>query len=210
MDPLAKVYFMTFAIGSLFALLSWALAHVRFGHGHGVHHHHAFGKAIVKGGARRGAPLPGHGPAHAFVSKHLAPMANLGSLAALACVGGGVGTIALLIGSGKPTSLVLSVSSGIIAARAVGSLFTWLHKSSRYEEPLAIEGRLATVLSRIRANGVGEVSFARDGRRCVLPARGDHGSAIERGAEVIVLDMEEGIARVAPAHALSKEEEESS
>jgi hypothetical protein len=124
------------------------------------------------------------------------PLANPSALSALACAGGGAGYIALVAGAGRGWSIVLALACGLVAAYGAGALLRYLHRSTRWTEALDPRGVVGTVLSRITAEGVGEVSYSREGRRCVLPARSANGRAIEPRVEVIVLSIEGGIASV--------------
>jgi membrane protein implicated in regulation of membrane protease activity len=57
-------------------------------------------------------------------------------------------------------------------------------------------GTLARISSSIRANGTGEIIFAQAGARKTSGARSTDGSALEKGAEVVITRYEKGIAYV--------------
>jgi membrane protein implicated in regulation of membrane protease activity len=60
-----------------------------------------------------------------------------------------------------------------------------------------LEGRLGTVTLPIRAGGIGEIIFTRKGGgRQSIGARSASGEALPAGAEVVVLDSQDGIASV--------------
>lgn len=81
----------------------------------------------------------------------------------------------------------------------MGSALDWIERGTRYQEAIAIEGTIATVLRRIGQGGTGEVVYVCNGARRFLPAESESGRAIELGAEVVILHVKEGIATVASA-----------
>jgi membrane protein implicated in regulation of membrane protease activity len=71
------------------------------------------------------------------------------------------------------------------------------HERVLTTEETATTGVLGRVSGAIRAgSGVGEIIFSQAGARRSAAARSEDGSAIERGAEVIVIRYEHGIAHV--------------
>ncbi|MGH9455995.1 MAG: hypothetical protein ACRD2O_18735, partial [Terriglobia bacterium] len=66
-------------------------------------------------------------------------------------------------------------------------------------------GALAQVNSSIRAGGTGEIIFSLAGTRHTCGARGEDGSAISRGAEVVITRYEGGLAYVRSFEELEKE-----
>jgi hypothetical protein len=198
MDALTTAYLVAFVAGGAFGVLSWALgAHGHHGHAHGhAHVGHGHGHAHV-----------GHGHAHTHhlpTARWINPLANLTAWAALACIGGAVGYLSRRAGVSAPTSLLYAVPAGLAAAFAVGGLVSALSRGTRYVEPLP-EGLVANVLARIGENTTGEVMYMHNGARHSLPARSVDGRPIEVGIEVIVLDVQDGIARVQTSAELLKE-----
>jgi hypothetical protein len=59
-------------------------------------------------------------------------------------------------------------------------------------------GVLGRVTSSIRAGGTGEIVYSQEGTRRVAGARSEQGAAIPKGAEVLVMRYEKGIAYVQP------------
>jgi len=59
-------------------------------------------------------------------------------------------------------------------------------------------GVLGRVSNPIRAGGTGEIVYSQEGTRRVAGARSEGGVAIPKGAEVLVLRYEKGIAYVRP------------
>jgi membrane-bound ClpP family serine protease len=64
------------------------------------------------------------------------------------------------------------------------------------EEDYEMIGLLGRVSSPIRDRGTGEVIYTQEGTRRSCGARSEDGRAIERGAEVVVMRYEKGIAYV--------------
>src|SRR5262249_15377911 len=126
--------------------------------------------------------------------------------AALACIGGAVGYLARRSGTSAPMSILYAAPSGLAAALAVHGLVSALSRGTRYVEPLP-EGLVANVLARIGRKTTGEVMYMRNGARLSWPARSVDGRPIDIGTEVIVLDVQEGIARVQASAELLKERE---
>ena len=57
-------------------------------------------------------------------------------------------------------------------------------------------GVIARVSSTIRVGGVGEIVFSQRGKRRAAGARSEGGAALQRGAEVVVVRYERGVAQV--------------
>jgi hypothetical protein len=171
------------------------------GHGHG----HALAHAHGQGGAPAHAHAhgtPQHGPAHgdaSLAARVVSPLLNLSSLAALSCVGGGAGLIARRAGAGAPLSFLVAIPSGLAAAYLIGSLIAWLRRESHFKEPTEIGGTLATVLAPVSSEHLGEVMYLIEDVRMTLPARSSSTTVLEPGAEVVILDVKNGIARVGAA-----------
>lgn len=196
MDALTTAYLVAFVAGGAFGVLSWALG----AHGH---HGHAHGHAHVGHGHGR----VGHGHAHTHhlpTARWINPLANLTAWAALACIGGAVGYLSRRAGVSAPMSVLYAAPAGLVAAFAIGGLVSALSRGTRYVEPLP-EGLVANVLARIGETTTGEVMYMHNGARHSLPARSVDGRPIEAGIEVIVIDVQDGIARVQASAELLKE-----
>lgn len=189
MDALRAAYLLAFFTGGGLGVASWILGHHGHGHGHGTSH------AAGHGGH-------GHGDAHDGQPR---PLVNLMSLSALSCVGGGTGLIAQGLGAAALFGLALASGAGVTAAFGINSLLGWLARGTRYAAPLP-QGMVGTVVSRV-GPGVGEIVYVQNGARASMPARSENGRSIERGTEVIVLGIENGIARVEPAAELLNKED---
>jgi hypothetical protein len=186
MDALTAAYLIAFVAGGAFGVLSWAL---------GAHGHHAHHGAAHVGHAHHHLHLP--------AARWINPLANLTAWAAMACIGGAVGYLSRRAGVSAPMSLAYSLPAGLVAAFAIGGLVSALSRGTRYVEPLP-EGLVATVLARVGEKTTGEVLYMHHGARHSLPARSVDGKPIETGTEVIVLDVQDGIARVQASAELLK------
>ncbi|HTP43579.1 MAG TPA: hypothetical protein VMJ13_03400, partial [Candidatus Acidoferrum sp.] len=59
-----------------------------------------------------------------------------------------------------------------------------------------MDGQVGTVSMPIRERGIGEILFEHNGFRRSLPARTEDGSALAKGAEIVITRYEDGIAYV--------------
>ena len=106
--------------------------------------------------------------------------------------------------------LLFSVLSGLAGG---GIIFLFLSRVLMSDEenmdPADYEmvGVLGRVCSPIRAGGTGEIVYSQVGTRRVCGARSDDGSAIAKGAEVVVTRHEKGIAYVRLWSEMSGEDE---
>jgi hypothetical protein len=183
-DALRAVYFIAFLVGGGLGVASWLLGD--HGHAHGAD----------------GAHGHGHGDGH---DGHAQPFLNMMSLSALCCAGGGAGLIVQGFGGTVLLGIASASGAGIAAAFGINALLGWLARGTRYAAPLP-RGIVGTVVARV-GPGVGEIVYVQNGARASMPARSDDGRTIERDTEVIVLAIENGIARVAPAAALLNKED---
>ena len=175
-------YLVCFLVG--FSLSALALVagsvHLHLPH---LHFHH-------------GIHLP-HGPHAAEL-----PWFNFGTLAAFLAWFGGTGyLLEHYLGVWFVAALGFATLSGLAAASVV---FWFLAKVLMAREaalnPADYEmvGVLGHVSSSIRAGGTGEIIYSQEGTRRVAGARSEQGTAIPRGAEVLVMRYEKGIAYVRP------------
>jgi membrane protein implicated in regulation of membrane protease activity len=178
-----------FAFGLVFTVASFLLG--AFGGGHGLHIPGLDG-------------LLGHADAggHAAGDQHgsgISPF-NLSTISAFLTWFGGAGYLLERYSSLTGTLIVaLSTASGLVGG---GIIFVTL---TRYVTPRLTEmrpedyqvaGTAARVSSPIRAGGTGEIVYTLAGTRRSDGARSVSGEALERGAEVVILRVERGIAYV--------------
>jgi membrane protein implicated in regulation of membrane protease activity len=178
-------YLICFIVGLILSLLSviGGFAHLPLGRihlGHLVHGH------AVHGTAHRGNGLSS---------------LNGFTITAFLCWFGGVGYLlhrySVFV---APLVLLLSVVSGVAGAALLWAvLFKLLLPRERVltGEDTEMAGVLGHISDAIRdGNGTGEIIFSQTGARRAAAARSDDGHAIERGAEVVVIRYERGIAYV--------------
>jgi membrane protein implicated in regulation of membrane protease activity len=180
---LQTLYFAIFVCGFGLCLLSAVsgLGHLHFGHLH------------------RGAHS-GHGGSMSRFGRALSGINGFTVLAFLTWFGGTgylLERYSLLV---APLIFTAALIFGFAGAFLVwAALFRVLLPRERVltSEETAMTGVLGRVSGAIRpGSGVGEIIFSQAGARRSSAARSEDGSAIERGAEVIVVRYERGIAHV--------------
>jgi hypothetical protein len=218
-------YLICFAVGFCFSFFSFIFGGSRFGrlhlphfHGHAGHLapvHGPIGHAPVAGGhaatgahTPAGSQAPGANPAAR--SGGISPF-NFVTFTAFLAWFGGTGYLltrfsTVWVGLG----LLFSVISGLAGG---GIIFLFLSRVLMSDEenmdPADYEmvGVLGRVSSSIREGGTGEIVYSQVGTRRVCGARSDDGSAIAKGAEVVVTRHEKGIAYVRLWSEMSGEDE---
>jgi hypothetical protein len=208
----ADFYLICFAVGFLFSFFSFVFGGARTGRLHLPHFHGHGGGHVLPGGvpAAPGPATGGHAPiagdAHATApgvqtrqGSGVSPF-NFATLTAFIAWFGGTGYLltrysGLWVGFG----LLASVSSGLVGG---GIVFLFLSKVLISDEenmdPADYEmvGVLGRVSSSIREGGTGEIIYTQMGTRRVCGGRSDDGTAVAKGAEVVVTRYEKGIAYV--------------
>lgn len=128
-------------------------------------------------------------------------LGNASGMLAFVAWFGGIGLLAHEA-AGLPlfVSLIVAVIGGAGGGYAVGRAVRGLSGSGDVLDPRAYElpGTIGRVVSSIRPNGTGEIVYEQAGSRQVAAARAEHGSAIPRGTDVVVLQQKGGILTVAP------------
>lgn len=182
------IYLVCFIVGLVLSVLSFAggFAHLHIGHlrlGHTTH-------------------------AHTHNGSHGISSLNGFTITAFLCWFGGVGYLldrySIFI---TPLIILLSILSGLIGATLLWVLlFKLLLPRERVltSEETEMPGVIGHVSDSIRDNGgTGEIIFSQTGARRSTAARSEDGSPIQRGAEVIVIRYERGVAYVRPFDELS-------
>jgi membrane protein implicated in regulation of membrane protease activity len=193
-------YLTCFAVGFLLSAVSFIAGGLRW-HLHLPHVPHGGGH--VSGG-RVGtghAPLPhggGRGAvAHAGRPAPVSPFNFITLTAFLAWFGGTGFLITRFSSLWFALGLLISMAAGLFGA-AVVFLFLTRVLISREENMDSADYEMVGVLGRVsmpvRENGTGEIIYSQAGTRRTCGARSENGSAIEKGAEVVVTRYEKGIA----------------
>jgi hypothetical protein len=178
------IFLGCFVIGFVLSALSFALGFI------GVHFHaHA---PFVN------HPHVAHGPTPLDLDG-LSPFNFATLMAFLAWFGGAGYLLTVQFGWVAMPALVAATLFGLVGAGAVFWVMAHVLWSPRENMQLAdsnIIGALGRVNQTIRVNGIGEVIYSNGGVRRSCGARSADGSAIEKGAEVVITAYERGIASV--------------
>src|SRR5262249_18538975 len=177
----ADIYLICFIVGFGLSLISAFGGFIHMPHGQHGHIHIGHG----------------HGGGHSTTA--VSPF-NFSTLTAFLAWFGGVGyLLTKFSGIWLWLAFLIAVIGGLIGASLV---FLFLVKvllaHDRPLDPADYEmiGVLGQLTSAIRQGGTGELSFAQEGARRSTAARAEDGSAIEKGADVIVTRYDRGIAYV--------------
>ncbi|MBP1964730.1 hypothetical protein [Paenibacillus aceris] len=125
---------------------------------------------------------------------------NLSSLLASLTVFGGIGY--MLNELGMTSSLfILLIAAG--AGLVVGWLFflfyakvIYKHDDSMRESDFDLNGQLGKLIVPINGNGIGEMVIVMQGTKRSISARSELGESIAKGARVVILHMDKGVATV--------------
>ncbi|MBV8070590.1 MAG: NfeD family protein [Acidobacteriaceae bacterium] len=206
------IFLLCFAIGVVWSVAMLLLGGLHFGHihGHSGHagHVHAHAGHVHGSPAMKGVPAAHHSsPGQKISPSWIGSMLNPSSAAVFLAWFGGVGYVltrhsgfALLL------DLLLALIVGLIGAWFLAAFLRFLQSREKPLDPADYDmvGVLGRVSSVIRANGVGEVIYVRDGVRKPLPARSADQVEIQRGEEVVVTRYEQGIGYVRTWEAMTQ------
>ena len=98
-------------------------------------------------------------------------------------------------------AVIVGLLFGVAGAWAISwFLYSFLRKNSPELNPRDWDevGQIGRVTSTIFPSGYGEVVYERHGTRHAIPARTKDGVGIEREIEVVILDIQKGVAIVQP------------
>jgi hypothetical protein len=198
----ADFYLICFAVGFFFSLISFLSGGLRW-HLHLPHFSHVH-TAVPHAGAGHGMSSAAN-PADAGKrvihnqTAHISPLNFVSLTAFLAWFGGAGYLLTRFSGVWFVTGLSLAVCSGVVGG---GIVFLFLSRVliSQEESMDPADYEMAGVLGRvsvpIRDGGTGEIIYSQAGTRRTCGARGEDGSAIAKGTEVMVTRYEKGIAYV--------------
>lgn len=169
----AEFYMVCFVTGLMLSVVSFTLGHVHLHLGHGHLHAHA---------QARGVSFFNFSTATAF----------------LAWFGGAGFLLSRYASMWVWLALAGAALSGLAGA---GLVFWFLVKLMERERPLdpadyELIGALGRLSANIRPGGTGEMIFSQQGARRAVGARSENGTAIPKGAEVVITRYEKGIAYV--------------
>ncbi len=202
----ADFYLICFAVGFLLSAVSfiagglhWHLPHFPHGAGHvGAGH-----VPMAHGSAGQGtAPRAGHD----------APMSpfNFVTLTAFLAWFGGTGfLIARFSSIWFALGLLIALGAGLFGAAIVYLFLTRVlisHEENLDAADYEMVGVLGRISMPIRENGTGEIIYSQAGTRRTCGARSENGSALDKGAEIVVTRYDKGIAYVRLWEEMSNEE----
>jgi membrane protein implicated in regulation of membrane protease activity len=188
-------FLVCFLVGLILSVVSalGGFAHLHLGHTHAP---------VLRAGLNlthgaQGTTGAGHAP-HA--GRGLAAV-NGFTVTAFLCWFGGAGYLlerySLFV---VPLVLLGAICSGVVGAAILwAALFRFLLPRERVltAQETEMSGVVAHVSDQIRdGSGIGEIIFSQTGSRKCAAARSEDGRAIERGAEVVVMRYERGVAYV--------------
>jgi membrane protein implicated in regulation of membrane protease activity len=130
---------------------------------------------------------------------------NITSVVLFLAIFGGVGLLlspALQLAAWLASAI--AVLCGLAGSAAMNRVLGAIVSRERPLEPVNFTGTLAQVTIPIReGGGTGEIVYTLDSARCCSGARSDDGRSIAKGAEVVIVRYDKGIAYVAPFDDLS-------
>jgi membrane protein implicated in regulation of membrane protease activity len=204
----ADFYLICFVVGFLLSAVSFLLGGLH-GHLHLPHSLNAGGHAPlghVPAGHTAGVASRASGAGRASAQSPVSPFNFVTVTAFLAWFGGTGFLITRFSSIWFALGLLISMASGLVGA-AIVFLFLSRILISREENMDAADYEMVGVLGRtslpIRENGTGEIIYSQAGTRRTCGARSENGTAIEKGAEIIVTRYEKGIAYVRPWEEIS-------
>jgi membrane protein implicated in regulation of membrane protease activity len=193
-------YLTCFAIGFLLSAIAFISGGMRW-HLHLPHFPHVGGHGVGGHGVG-GHGSGGHAAGHGAPAGHESPVSpfNFVTLTAFLAWFGGTGFLVTRFSSvWFALGLLIALAAGTLGA-AIVFLFLTRVLISREENMDAADYEMVGVLGRtsmpIRENGTGEIIYSQAGTRRTCGARSESGSAIEKGAEIMVARYEKGIAYV--------------
>ncbi len=203
----ADFYLICFAVGFFFSLASflagglrWHLHPPHFSHAHVAAPHVPAGHG-APGGQSPASPAPAGKALMHGQTAHISPFNFITATAFLAWFGGSGYLLTRFSGVWFVTGLGLAIFTG-----AVGGAIVFLFLSRVLISPeesmdpadYEMTGVLGRVSVVIREKGTGEIIYSQAGTRRTCGARGEEGSAIAQGTEVVVTRYDKGIAYVRP------------
>lgn len=95
-------------------------------------------------------------------------------------------------------ALLIGVVAGAFAVRLVRRAAAFVPEHDPDDPRYVLQGHVATVIAPIGPAGEGEIAYVVEGTRHTVRARGLDGSTAERGVEVVIERIEDGVAYVEP------------
>jgi membrane protein implicated in regulation of membrane protease activity len=198
----ADFYLTCFAVGFLLSAISFIAGGMRW-HLHLPHFPH--GGHVGGGHVGTGHAPVAHGTAGNGATPHAghpAPVSpfNFVTLTAFLAWFGGTGFLITRFSSiWFALGLMISLGAGLFGAGVVFLFLTRVlisHEENMDAADYEMVGVLGRISMSVRAGGTGEIIYSQAGTRRTCGARSEDGSALEKGAEIVVARYEKGIAYV--------------
>ena len=205
----ADFYLTCFAVGFLLSAISFIAGGLRW-HLHLPHFppgggHVAAGNAPAAHGGAGDVGTAGH-------SGHQAPVSpfNFITLTAFLAWFGGTGFLITRFSSiWFALGLLIALGAGLFGAAIVFLFLTRVlisHEENMDSADYEMVGVLGRISMPIRENGTGEIIYSQAGTRRTCGARSENGTALEKGAEIVVTRYDKGIAYVRLWEEMNSEE----
>lgn len=115
---------------------------------------------------------------------------------------GATGFLANMLGVASIPTLIAAILGGLASGAMITTIFNWLYRTESGQLPgeASFQGRMGRVTLPIRAHTPGSIAVERGGRIVTLRAL-PHSTAEgdpEQWDEVMVVELEDGVARVTP------------
>ena len=204
----ADFYLTCFAVGFLLSAISFLAGGLRW-HLHLPHLPHGGGHI----GAGAGHAPVGHGSngaaPHTGQQAPVSPF-NFVTLTAFLAWFGGTGFLLTRFSSiWFALGLMIALGAGLFGAAIVFLFLTRVlisHEENMDSADYEMVGVLGRISMPIRENGTGEIIYSQAGTRRTCGARSENGSAIEKGADIVVTRYDKGIAYVQLWEEMNNEE----
>jgi membrane protein implicated in regulation of membrane protease activity len=194
----ADFYLICFAVGFLLSAISFIAGGLHW-HLHLQHFPHGGGHVHVGHGPAASGTAGNGTAAHAGHAAPVSPFNFITLTAFLAWFGGTGFLITRFSSIWLALGLLISIGAGLVGA-AIVFLFLTRVLISQEENMDPADYEMVGVLGRIsmpiRAGGTGEIIYSQAGTRRTCGARSENGSALEKGAEIVVTRYDKGIAYV--------------
>jgi hypothetical protein len=102
------------------------------------------------------------------------------------------------LAAGTVVALAIGVVAGAFAVRLVRRAAAFVPEHDPDDPRYVLQGHVATVTSPIGPASEGEIAYVVEGTRYTTRARGLDGSIADRGVEVVIERIEDGVAYVEP------------
>jgi membrane protein implicated in regulation of membrane protease activity len=196
-------YLTCFAVGFLLSAISFIAGGMRW-QLHLPHFPHAGGHVgghVGAGHAPAAAAANGNAAAGAHPS-HQAPVSPLNFITMTAFLAwfGGTGFLITRFSSiWFALGLLIALGAGLFGAAIVFLFLTRVlisHEENMDSADYEMVGVLGRISMPVRENGTGEIIYSQAGTRRTCGARSENGTALEKGAEIVVTRYDKGIAYV--------------